>query len=63
MTRPGLERLSEEARYARERFRLYRARIHGSRPVSLRRLRDLERALEAAEARFRHAQVSKPSAR
>jgi hypothetical protein len=63
MARPDLKRLSAEARHARERFRLYRARIYGSHPISLTRLRDLERASEAAEARFRHAQDTKATGR
>jgi hypothetical protein len=56
MSTPDLERLQAEARHARERYRLYRARLYGSRSVSLSRLRELERASEAAEARLRHAQ-------
>jgi hypothetical protein len=42
--------------------RLYRARLYGTRNVSLSHLRDLERASEAAEARLRHAQATKDSA-
>ena len=53
-----LARLQAEARHAQDRFRLYRARLHSSREVSLTRLRDLERASEAAAARVRHAQQS-----
>jgi hypothetical protein len=62
MATPDLKRLIAEARHARERFRLYRAKLYGSGAVSLTRLRDLERASEAAEARLRHAQESHPSA-
>ena len=47
-----------EARYARERYDLYRARVYGGvRATSLTRLRELERACEAAEDRLRSAQV------
>jgi hypothetical protein len=52
-----MEQLLAEARYARERYELYKARVYGgSRPTSLVRLRELERSSEAAEARLRHAQ-------
>ncbi len=40
-----LEELRVEARYHRERRDLYRAKLHGGRPTSPARLRDLERAL------------------
>jgi len=41
-------RLHAEARRARERYRLYRAKVYDSGAESLRRLRDVERASEAA---------------
>jgi hypothetical protein len=52
-----LDQLAAEARYHRERFQLYRARvISGSRvPTSPARLRELERAATAAEERLAHA--------
>ncbi|MDX6675042.1 MAG: hypothetical protein QOH11_2460 [Solirubrobacteraceae bacterium] len=54
-----MEQLLAEARYARERYDLYKARVYGgSRPTSLARLRELERATEYADARLRHAQTS-----
>ena len=54
-----LEQLLAEARYARERYDLYKARVHGgARPSSLSRLRELERASEFAETRLRHAKAS-----
>jgi hypothetical protein len=59
VTTGHLEHLQAEARYARERFRLYRSRLHGARAVSLKRLRELERASEAASARLRHAQQTR----
>ena len=51
------EQLVAEARYARERYDLYRARAYGTRPMRLTRLRDLERACELAETRLRAAQA------
>lgn len=51
-----MEQRIAEARYARERYALYRARMYGgSRPTSLTRLRELERRCEQAEARLRNA--------
>jgi len=47
------ERLEAEARYHRERLALYRARVFNSKPTSPGRLRELERASEAADARLR----------
>lgn len=48
--------LRADARYARERFELYRAKMYGSRPTSMTRLRELERVLQAADARLLHAE-------
>jgi hypothetical protein len=50
-----LDALRAEARYARERFDLYRARGYGLRPMNPTRLRELERTAEAAAERLRHA--------
>ena len=50
-----IETLRAEARYAREREQLYRARLLGSRPTSLGRLRELEQAAQRAEDRLAHA--------
>lgn len=56
-----LDELRAEARYARERLDLYRARAYGLRPMSATRLRELERAADAADERLRHALTqSKP---
>lgn len=56
MTDPDqLADLRADARYARERYELYRARMYGPRPTSMTRLRELERVFEAADARLRHA--------
>ena len=58
MPTDAMEQLVAEARYARERYDLYKARVYGStRPTSLARLRELERACEHAESRLRHAQA------
>jgi hypothetical protein len=51
-----LEDLRADARYARERYDLYRAKVYGPRPTSMTRLRELERVAEAAAARLRHAE-------
>ncbi len=54
---PGpLDVLRAEARHARERFDLYRARAYGSRPTSLARLRELEQACRSAESRLARAE-------
>ena len=50
-----IEELEAEARYARDRHRLYQARAYGPRPTSPSRLRELQRAAEGAEARLRAA--------
>ena len=51
-----LEDLRTQARYWRERHSLYNAKTYGSRPTSPARLRELERAAEAAEATLRRAE-------
>jgi hypothetical protein len=51
-----IDDLRAEARYARERYDLYRAKVYGPRPTSMTRLRELERASAAATARLRHAE-------
>ena len=50
-----LEELQAQARYARERYDLYRARAYGSRPTSPTRMRELERECDRAEAALRAA--------
>lgn len=54
---PLLEQLGAEARYHRDRYELYRARVvsGSAAPTSLGRLRDLERRATAAEERLAHA--------
>jgi hypothetical protein len=58
---PRLEDLQAEARYARERYDLYKAKMYGPRPTSEARLRELERALKGAEANLRRAQEAPDS--
>jgi hypothetical protein len=52
---PDLRELEAQARYHRDRLALYRARVLSARPTSPARLRDLQRASAAADARLRHA--------
>jgi hypothetical protein len=58
-----LERLAAEARYHRDRFDLYRARMisGSSSPTTPGRLRELERTATAAEERLAHARRGSPS--
>lgn len=48
-----LEELDAEARYARDRYRLYKAKVHSPRTTSPGRLRKLERASNMAESMLR----------
>jgi hypothetical protein len=48
-----LAELRREVRYHRDRRDLYRAKVYGPRPTSVRRLRELEQAYELAESRLR----------
>jgi hypothetical protein len=52
---PPIEELRAEARYRRESYAVYRAKMYGPRPTTLTRLRELERAHRGAEARLRRA--------
>ena len=52
-----IEMLEAEARYARERHDLYRAKMYSQRPTTMSRLRELERILQGAEARLRAAKL------
>jgi hypothetical protein len=47
------ERLEAEARFARDRLALYKARMYGGRASSLTELRELERTAASAEERLR----------
>jgi hypothetical protein len=51
-----LEDLRAQARYARERYQLYKAKTYGPRPTSPVRLRELQRAHERTDARLRAAE-------
>jgi hypothetical protein len=59
-----LEQLAAEARYHRDRFELYRARVISASPVatSTTRLRDLERTATAAADRLTHARRARRTA-
>jgi hypothetical protein len=50
-----LSELGMQARYHRDRHRLYAARMGSSRPFSLSKLSDLKRRREVAESALRHA--------
>lgn len=58
---PHLEGLRAQARYARERRDLYRAKTHGPRPTTPGRLRELERAAQMAEERLKRAEARERS--
>jgi hypothetical protein len=51
-----LDELRANARYARERYQLYKAKSYGPRPTSPARLRELERAYQGAQARLLFAE-------
>ena len=55
-----IEDLRAEARYHRERYDLYRAKMYGLRPTTITRLRELERIWHGADARLRRAQEEHP---
>ena len=57
MATDHIEDLRAQARLARERYQLYRARIFGERPTSEERLRELQRAHEQADERLRFAEA------
>ena len=54
-----LEQLAAEARYHRERYDLYKAKMYGLRVTSHSRLRELQRSCEGAEARLAAARKSR----
>jgi len=58
-----LEDLRAQARYARERYQLYKARELGQRPTSEQRLRELQRACQQAEERLRFAEAEQQRGR
>jgi hypothetical protein len=57
MSTRHLDDLRVQARYARERYDLYKAKVYGPRPTSPARMRELQRECERAEARLRAAQA------
>jgi hypothetical protein len=52
-----IDDLRTQARYARERYQLYKARALGQRPTSPQRLQELGRACEQAETHLRFAEA------
>ncbi|HXB16752.1 MAG TPA: hypothetical protein VNV44_13535 [Solirubrobacteraceae bacterium] len=58
-----LEDLRAQARLARERYQLYKARTFGAQPTSEERLHELQRASEQAEERSRFAEAEERRAR
>ena len=52
-----LDDMRAEASYARERYRLYKAKSYGPRPTSQARMRELQRIYEYAEARLHAAEA------
>jgi hypothetical protein len=56
----ALRELEAEARYARERYQLYKARSYSSRLTSPARLRELERASKLAQRRLEREKVAAP---
>ena len=50
---PDLQELEAQAHYHRDRLALYRARVLTAKPASAARLRELQRASAAADARLR----------
>jgi hypothetical protein len=63
MSTTDLDDLREQARYARERYQLYKAKAYGQRPTSPARMRELLRASEQAEASLRAAEAQERRAR
>jgi len=57
----AIEDLRAEARFARERYDLYRAKVYSGRSTSPARLRELQRASEGAQARLEAARRAEKS--
>lgn len=57
MNADDLARLEADARYARERLQLYRAKVYGPRPSDRSRMRELESVSRRAETRLRRART------
>ena len=56
-----IEDLRAEARYHRERYDLYKAKMYGQRPTTMSRLRELERICRDAETRLHRAEQERAS--
>jgi hypothetical protein len=54
-----LEQLEAEAKHARERFDLYRAKVYGARQTSPTQLRKLQEASKYADARLERAKAQR----
>jgi hypothetical protein len=54
-----LDQLAAEARYHRQRYDLYRAKMYGLHVTSQTRLNELQRACEGAEARLVAARATR----
>jgi hypothetical protein len=52
MSDERIEDLRAAARYARQRYELYKAKAYGQRATSPARMRELERACDQAESRL-----------
>jgi len=57
----AVRELEAEARYARERYQLYKARSYSSRLTSHQRLRELERTAKLAKGRLDRAKADRES--
>jgi hypothetical protein len=56
-----LEDLRAEARYGRERYDLYKAKMYGGSPTSPAPLSELERAYDGAKARLHRTEQERAS--
>ena len=63
MSTRHMDDLRVQARHARERYDLYKAKVYGPRPTSPARMRELQRECERAEASLRAAQTEERRAR
>lgn len=52
-----MDALRAQARHARQRYDLYKAKAYGPRPTSDSRMRELQRESESAQARFSAAKA------
>ena len=59
MSDEHLEELRADARYARERYELYKAKAYGQQPTSPARMRELQRICEQAQARLAAAEAQR----